>query len=309
MMKISGCNSNNLLRFYACFILAYSLFSETSIRAEEPQDSPLPYEEKFSIRASMQMRYTELRIHAREDGAYGGASYSTNTPYRVGLSATYEGLGFTYHSHYLTIQQSEKYFGETEYTDMQLNYYSGQWGVESYFLDYQGHFKHTGETTFPWEKPSEPYYQRPDVQTVSYGGNLLYFESSKFSYKAAFQLTERQPFKSNDSHIWGISASKLKISADGTDRASSNGSEPNWSTLARCSARVRGEPRSGGRARALFRTGGRADDVRRRGRDGVLPLDGLRARESTGEVAPGGAQIPPAATSSDGGCANDVCGR
>jgi len=121
------------------------------------------------------------------------------------------------------MQKSTEKFGKTKYQDVQFQYYSGNLGVEAYYLDYKGFYdprsyedktvNNSDQYFFPWYDPSKPMRQRPDIRIITAGGTLFHLEN-EFPFNAAFNMSERKHEKGGSSFIYGLCPSYMRITAD-----------------------------------------------------------------------------------------------
>ncbi|MCX2744432.1 DUF4421 family protein [Mangrovivirga sp. M17] len=105
-------------------------------------------------------------------------------------------------------------YGNTDYSDFQLNLYGTQFGVDFYLQKYQGFYiSNASQINKNWQN-GDPHPQRSDlsVRNVSFTGFWIQ-NSEKFSFKSSFNQTERQK-KSAGSFLVGATISDIKVEAD-----------------------------------------------------------------------------------------------
>lgn len=130
--------------------------------------------------------------------------YLPNTPITPGIDISYRdfiiGLDLGYGIPYLS---KEKY-GKTKSFDIQLHHYDRRFVIDTYFQYYRGFYKKNGSKI----------ELRPDIKMTRYSLMGLYiFNSSKYSFMAAFGQKERQ-VKSAGSFLLGLEYYRTLIKAE-----------------------------------------------------------------------------------------------
>lgn len=112
--------------------------------------------------------------------------YQPNKTFNVGVGAAYKFVSFTIGVGFMKPLDTR---GETRDYDLQFHSYG-----QKFVIDFLGQFYkgfHLPDGRFA--PPGEEYYLRPDLEVNAIGGSLQYvFNNKQFSYRAAFQQTERQ---------------------------------------------------------------------------------------------------------------------
>ncbi len=110
-------------------------------------------------------------------------SYMPNSPVSLGLSIDYKGWSIS--GGYGFDFMRDKEHGRTKILDLQTHYYGRKFILDFYFQDYQGLY------TQGDDKDAISLY--PDIKILQYGLCWQYvFNYRKFSYRAAFNQSERQ---------------------------------------------------------------------------------------------------------------------
>lgn len=137
-----------------------------------------PYEREFSIKPRVYYKFTMLTCKA---GGGEKVTYVPNSPVRIGLGVTYKnfsisgGYGFGF--------MRDKKRGDTKELDFQYHYYGRKFIADIFFQQYKGFYTE--------DKGDISIY--PDIKAIQYGMSGQYvFNNKRFSYKAAFNQSERQ---------------------------------------------------------------------------------------------------------------------
>lgn len=106
--------------------------------------------------------------------------------------------------------------GATEQLDFQWNFYLRFLTIDFRIQRYKGYFLQNSNAIENWESINNNLYQRTDLVTGSFGGNIRYnLNFRKYSPKAMFSQTERQ-LKSAGSMSLGLRFNALGVQADST---------------------------------------------------------------------------------------------
>jgi hypothetical protein len=140
--------------------------------------------------------------------------YNTNEKMNLGLGFNYKwlGLGISYNPNFLNTDQD--LYGTTKSLDMQVDIFSKKILYTASLLSYQGYYWQNPDDFFHNWNTSDSVQIRPDIHTITIGFTGIYaFNHDKFSFRAAFQNTERQT-KSAGSWLVAGKISVYTISAD-----------------------------------------------------------------------------------------------
>ena len=104
-------------------------------------------------------------------------------------------------------------YGTTRFKDLQFSYFKKKFGADFYYQNYRGYYISNSKIFSPAWNSSLPYLNNPHLQIRPYGFNAYYISSDKFSYKAAFDQSERQK-KSAGSFILMFTNQFMLIKSD-----------------------------------------------------------------------------------------------
>lgn len=183
----------------------YSQITDDNINSENNIES---YSEKLSVYSYGISKFNNFEIAA--NGNSRKVRYSPNENLNLGLGFNYKWLGLGLGFNFDFLNSDEDLYGTTKSLDMQMDVFTRQLLYSGNFQYYEGYY---------WENPddflhnwntADSFQIRPDVKTFTVGLVSTYvLNSDKFSFKAAFQNTERQVSSAGS---WLLSA---KISAYG----------------------------------------------------------------------------------------------
>ena len=144
------------------------------------------YPGSITARFYFSQKYTAITLQDKEAK---DLKYWPNTTLNMGVGATYHNfsLNLAYGFWFLN-QDQEK--GETKYLDLQGHYYRPKWVIDFYGQFYKGY--HLVPRGFISNSENVYYYQR-DAKVNLFGLSAYHvFNSSRFSYRAAFIQNEWQ---------------------------------------------------------------------------------------------------------------------
>jgi hypothetical protein len=132
--------------------------------------------------------------------------YRTNDNLLLGLGYTYSFLTLNLAVKMPFINQDDHIYGESRYFDLDLHTIFRSYIIDFYLQWNKGYFISNPEKVDPGWDPEPGYPIRGDLRTHILGLNVQYlFNSSRYSYKAAFLQNELQK-RSAGSPILGIEA-------------------------------------------------------------------------------------------------------
>lgn len=177
--------SMNLTRIYLmlCFTLLLSLTCTPS-RAQTPVERSYYtiFPKTILFRVFVSDKYTVLRV---KNGSK-TLRYVPNAPAAIGIGLSYRDLSLNFAYGVRMAGYNDKV--KTTRIDLQSHLYSRKWLYDLYAQQYKGYYLPAGN-----DLPGNNYYARPDIKTLSLGFSLYrVFNSTRFSYRAAFVQTERQ---------------------------------------------------------------------------------------------------------------------
>jgi hypothetical protein len=147
------------------------------------------YPDKFFIWPVLKQRKLDFEMKSLEEGKY-TLRYLSNKPYSMGFGMYIFELGFELAFAIPLDEQSKRIYGESHARDLQLNVLGKKWGADLFLQRYNGFYISDKQNPVP---TNEPYPQRPDIETKSYGlvVNRI-FNSNKFSFRSAYNFIDRQ---------------------------------------------------------------------------------------------------------------------
>lgn len=198
-----------------------------SIRGEYVKNYP----DHFFLWPVIKQRKLEFELRNIVDNK-DKVAFKTNKPYSLGVGMYIFELGLELAFAVPLDEQSKAIYGETDSRDFQINSFGKRWGVEGHYQEYHGFYVDDLTTDIP---ANTPYPQRGDIRTRNIGltGNYV-FSSKKFSYRSAYNYSERQ-LKSAGSFLVFGSLNGFKAYGDsallGTAFASRMGSDALLNTV------------------------------------------------------------------------------
>lgn len=134
-------------------------------------------------------------------------SYRTNNPINLGLGITWKDFTLSFGYGFDFFRNKNK--GKTNSLEFQHHWYGRKFMYDFFLQQHKGFYNDR-------RNKDKSYTLYPDIKTNLYGGSLHYvFNNKKFSYKAAFNQTEKQ-LKSAGSLLVGISLYYSKVVTDTT---------------------------------------------------------------------------------------------
>lgn len=119
--------------------------------------------------------------------------FNPNENLNLGLGFNYKLLGFGAAINFGFLNNDQERFGATKSLDMQMDIFTRKILYSANLQYYQGYYWQNPDDFFHNWSVKDSMLIRPDIKTLTLGINGIYiFNSSNFSFKAAFQNTERQ---------------------------------------------------------------------------------------------------------------------
>lgn len=159
-----------VLLFLLCMLYCQAQVDSSYIR---------PFSQEFAIKPLLYYNYTSI-IHEIDEK--NEETYRPNSPVSVGFNLAYKNFSFTIGYGFNFMRDSKK--GDTKSLDLQYHYFGRKIVTDVFFQRYKGYYMQEDE---------KQYTLFPDIRISQYGVHSLYvFNHHKFSYKAAFDQSEKQ---------------------------------------------------------------------------------------------------------------------
>lgn len=196
---------NNYFTRFISFMLLFWLIRSTC-PAQTDSIYIAAFEQKFSIQTSVSSKFLTL-AQEYTDKNMRNFSLVPNTPVNIGLGFTWKNLSMSGSYGFQFLRDKTK--GRTRSFDFQYHYYARKFVVDLFVQNYRGYNK-------LYEDDDENFIPASDVQITQYGAHGMYvFNNRKFSYKAAYNLSEEQ-IKSAGGFLLGGGIFQSRIRSDGT---------------------------------------------------------------------------------------------
>lgn len=138
-------------------------------------------------------------------------TYRPNNSFSLGFGMYVFEVGLEFTFAVPINEKSDARFGSSDARDFQLNALGKKWGADFFHQKYS-HF-YIDDPNEPVD-PDDPYPQRSDIHTRNTGVSGIYiFNDTKFSFKSAFNFSERQ-IRRNGSFLLAGTINSFKVSAD-----------------------------------------------------------------------------------------------
>ena len=167
--------------------------------AQYDSDYIAPFDRVVS--AGISTYYQPIILSHKTEGE-SSSTYIPNTPVGIGLSFTYKNISLAGGIEPPFFRNPD--YGKTTFFALQAHYYGRKFLLDLFFSKFRGFYFNKGETVFLY----------PDIRLIQYGISGQYiFNHRNFSYKAAFNHSERQ-LKSAGSFQLGGGIYYNQVSAD-----------------------------------------------------------------------------------------------
>ena len=176
-----------------CLGLICPVFAQRTNQSNRvDSDYVADFPEIVSARVSVAQRYFNFNLKSKV-GAGKKASYAPNVRGTYGIGVYYRKLGLEFSVGLPAGDRENTLFGKTKSFDFQINSYGQKFGYDISLQAYRGFYrKNPREFDAQWSVV-RGYPQRADLRSLNVGLNIYYvFNQSRFSYRAAFNQTERQ---------------------------------------------------------------------------------------------------------------------
>lgn len=187
--------------FLLFFCLIAKVSAQNEIRISEGEEDQSLTKEKDSVRRQyiggfpdyffiypvIKQRTLNFELTRTDRNAL--LTYKPNNSYSLGLGVYLFEIGLEFAFAIPLRQQTIDRFGESEARDIQINALAKRWGVDAFYQRYSG-FYITDTKDVPLR--DEPYPQRPDIETASFGFTGHHVFNKKFSFRSSYNYSERQ---------------------------------------------------------------------------------------------------------------------
>lgn len=197
------------------FVFLFAFVSFTGRLTAQNDTNFINYDDNFTVRLHILGPFSSLDVERPGKtvdqmilGTGKSFSYSPNVGGVGTIELSYKGFGIMYNFE-LSKSYGDEQAGKTNFKDIQIYYYSENFGIDLYYQRIKWFYLTEPEKH---GKTSNPFPQMPDL-TVNYIGlNLYYiFSPEWFSFKAAFNQTEKQK-NSGGSFLFIVSPGYLSAS-------------------------------------------------------------------------------------------------
>jgi hypothetical protein len=155
----------------------------------------------LSVRIYGINKYSSFEIKENENDQ--DVNYTPNSNLNLGFGFSYKWFGLGLAFNFPFINNDNDIYGTTKRFDAQTSIFTSYLSADIYMQSYKGFYIENPESYLTGWKPEMPYPQRPDIQTLSFGGNCIYhFNHKKYSARATYVQTELQK-KSAGSFLLG----------------------------------------------------------------------------------------------------------
>lgn len=170
------------------------------------------YSDKLGIYVYGIQKFSNFEL--KGEGQDEKLQYGPNENLNLGLGFNYKWMGLGAAFNLGFVNSDNDLYGETSSLDLQMDIYSRKLLLSGNFQYYQGYYWRNPDDYFEDWSIEDSAVVRPDIVTATFGFSGTYvFNHERFSFKAAFQNTERQ-IKSAGSWLLGMRFSGYAINAD-----------------------------------------------------------------------------------------------
>lgn len=172
---------NSMSLFYLRIVSSIFIFLLCAVVCQAQVDSTYirPFKQEFALKPLVYYNYTSLTHEIDEKNEL---TYRPNSPVSLGISVAYKDYSLTVGYGFSFMRNQKK--GDTESLDLQYHYFGRKIVSDIFFQRYKGLYT---------SKKEKDYTLFPDIKISQYGiHNLYVFNHRRFSYKAAFDQSEKQ---------------------------------------------------------------------------------------------------------------------
>ncbi len=177
------------LRLFITALLLTAFFISGEVPKPESTDDSLyymSYDSDLIIQPSVSSRMFFLNFSS-SDSESTSIEYRPNVPLNLGMQASYKQWGISASYGLLNGRDSTKY-GETDYQDINLTYYSDSWGLDTYYMRYKGYYISNTSDLVSSPPENGVMIQQGDMECYNIGADFFYtIAGDNFSLKSAFK--------------------------------------------------------------------------------------------------------------------------
>lgn len=207
--------NQNFVSYWCVLVVLISVTSRVLSQTENSDSVSVnveSYTQHLGIYLYGIQKINNFEIKAKEQNTK--LEYSPNENLNLGLGFNYKWMGLGFAMNFGFINSDTELKGESKSLDLQLDIYKDRFLLNGNFQFYQGYYWKNPDAYFPDWNTEDSLVVRPDISTVTLGLNGTYvFNHDEFSFKAAYQNTERQ-LTSSGSWLLGVKCSLYGIAAD-----------------------------------------------------------------------------------------------
>ena len=187
-------------------------FAQDTINSKTEKSNFESYTDKLDIYSFGISKFNNFKVSA--NGSKTSLHYNPNEKTNLGLGFNYKWLGLGIGFNFGFLNSDQDLYGTTKSIDLQVDVYRRDILYSGNFQYYEGYYwKNPDDYLHNWNT-ADSVQIRPDIKTATLGLSGIYvFNNENFSFKAAFQNTERQ-IKSAGSWLLAGKFSIYGISAD-----------------------------------------------------------------------------------------------
>lgn len=201
------------IAFLIAFSLSFLILSAQQDSIEtELQSNIESYSDKLAIYTYGISKFSSFEL--KGEGQKDKLQYGPNENLNLGLGFSYKWMGIGAAFNLGFVNSDNDLYGKTNSFDLQMDVYARRLLLSGNLQVYQGYYWRNPDKYFPEWSIEDSADVRPDIATLTFGFSGTYvFNHENFSFKAAFQNTERQ-LKSAGSWLLGMRFSIYGIFAD-----------------------------------------------------------------------------------------------
>lgn len=198
-------NTKNTFNVFILWLIFLSfLYVPDNVTAQTDSTFIGKFSQEFSARIFMTQKFVSMSLENNENL---DLEYSANNPMGIGLGFSWKEMGFSLSHGFNSMSDPKK--GATKSIDFQYHYYGKKVTFDFFAQNYKG---------FYLEKGKDDYTLFPNLNFTRYGlfGQYV-FNGNKFSYRAAFDQSEKQ-LRSAGSFLLGGGAYYTKVNFEDSIR-------------------------------------------------------------------------------------------
>jgi hypothetical protein len=204
-----------ILSVFLALVARAQEIETTAVEQESDQDSIRSYYIKkfpdhFFLYPVLKQRSLNFQLEKRGDNRE-LVTYKPNNSYSFGVGTYLFELGFELTFAVPLEQKTIEIYGQSKARDLQLNVLGKKFGLDVFYQRYKGFYVTDSRVSIP---DATPYPQRPDIvsKNIGFTGNYV-FNNQRFSFKSAYNFSERQIF-GKGSFLLFASSGSFKLNSD-----------------------------------------------------------------------------------------------